>query len=273
MVFFLWLKSRRKLLILFPLMILVSLSLSFMPDKYFERVETIRTYEEDRSAMGRINSWWFAFRLAQDYPITGGGFQAFTEEAELTLGDARATTLAPYSIAVVDMDNLKAINDKHGHMAGNEAIVELGQRMRAALDKAVEICRYGGDEFVALIHASAEETRDDLSLLLNGLTTLKWDKPFKVRASIGIAEFQQHGRTTDELIEAADRAMYLAKGGGGHRIRLADVEVAEAEVLDAVVQVQARRVVPEAIDAFNERLVALRRRAMLGLMRVANEDE
>ena len=80
MLFVLWLKGRRKLVTLVPILVLAGVSLAFMPDKYFDRIETIRSYEEDASAMGRINAWWFAFRLAQDNPVTGGGFQTFTRE-------------------------------------------------------------------------------------------------------------------------------------------------------------------------------------------------
>jgi len=60
-------------------MLLVSLPvmLGMMPDKWFDKMGTIQTYEEDASAMGRINAWWFAFNLANHNPITGGGFDTF----------------------------------------------------------------------------------------------------------------------------------------------------------------------------------------------------
>lgn len=73
-----FLKSSRKFLVITIFACLLPLLFSFMPDQYFDRMETIQTYEEDNSALGRINAWWFAFNLANDRPILGGGFQSFT---------------------------------------------------------------------------------------------------------------------------------------------------------------------------------------------------
>ncbi len=78
---FLWLKSRNKVVIGIGIAILVPLVLGFMPAQWFEKMNTIGTYEQDGSAMGRINAWHFAFNLAKDRPVTGGGFGAFTDEA------------------------------------------------------------------------------------------------------------------------------------------------------------------------------------------------
>ncbi len=77
---FLWLKSRHKVWLGLALIVIVPVILVLMPEAWFERMGTISNYEEDGSAMGRINAWWFAFNLAKDYPITGGGFQVFTPE-------------------------------------------------------------------------------------------------------------------------------------------------------------------------------------------------
>jgi probable O-glycosylation ligase (exosortase A-associated) len=54
-------------------------SMAFIPSKWFERMNTIKTYQSDPSAMGRINAWHFAFNVAQERPLTGGGFQVFTK--------------------------------------------------------------------------------------------------------------------------------------------------------------------------------------------------
>ena len=51
-----------------------------IPEKWHERMSTIGTYQEDRSAMGRVNAWHFAFNLASERPLTGGGFSAFTND-------------------------------------------------------------------------------------------------------------------------------------------------------------------------------------------------
>lgn len=75
--FFLFLKSRKKGLILVFLLLLAPLAFFFMPEQWWERMATIKTYDQDASAMGRINAWWMAWNLAVDrFPI-GGGFAIY----------------------------------------------------------------------------------------------------------------------------------------------------------------------------------------------------
>jgi probable O-glycosylation ligase (exosortase A-associated) len=71
------LRSRAKVAAIIGMLILVPVALSFMPDEFFERMGTIKTYHQDASAMGRINAWTFAWNLALDHPFVGGGFDAF----------------------------------------------------------------------------------------------------------------------------------------------------------------------------------------------------
>lgn len=75
--FFLVMKSRRKVVFAAALVVIIPIALTAVPDKWFDRIGTIQTYEEDSSALGRINAWWFAFNLAKDRPLVGGGFQTF----------------------------------------------------------------------------------------------------------------------------------------------------------------------------------------------------
>ena len=79
MVGFLWLKSRRKVLTGVLLLAAVPLLIGFMPEAWVERMWSIRDYESDGSASGRINAWWFAYNLALDHPLFGGGFGTFTK--------------------------------------------------------------------------------------------------------------------------------------------------------------------------------------------------
>lgn len=71
-----WLKSRQKILVAVLAGLSVMAILQIMPDMWFERMHTIQSYEEDKSAMGRINAWWMAFNLARDR-FLGGGFETF----------------------------------------------------------------------------------------------------------------------------------------------------------------------------------------------------
>jgi putative inorganic carbon (hco3(-)) transporter len=74
------LKSRRRILLGCALAGAFVLTVSFMPEKWFDRMSTIQQYQDDASAIGRLNAWGFAWNVAKDRPITGGGFQVFTPE-------------------------------------------------------------------------------------------------------------------------------------------------------------------------------------------------
>lgn len=77
---FLLMKSRKKAALGVVLVLAVPLMLSMMPDKWYGKMSTIETYQQDASAMGRINAWHFAVNLANHRPVTGGGLETFTPE-------------------------------------------------------------------------------------------------------------------------------------------------------------------------------------------------
>ncbi|WP_051293877.1 putative O-glycosylation ligase, exosortase A system-associated [Pseudoduganella violaceinigra] len=77
---FLWLKSQDKLKVGVLLVVMAPLALVFMPEQWHNRIDTINTYEQDSSAMGRINAWKMAINLAADHPLFGGGFQIYNRE-------------------------------------------------------------------------------------------------------------------------------------------------------------------------------------------------
>ncbi|MEO8004043.1 MAG: putative O-glycosylation ligase, exosortase A system-associated [Betaproteobacteria bacterium] len=77
MALFLWFKSKRKILLGLLLLPAIILSIGFMPASWTSRMDTIGTYEQDTSAMGRINTWLMAINLANDRPLVGGGFEPY----------------------------------------------------------------------------------------------------------------------------------------------------------------------------------------------------
>ncbi len=78
MVLMLWFKSRKKLQLMLVLLLLVPVGIGFMPDSWTERMHTIKSYEQDTSAMGRINAWQNAINIANDRPLVGGGFELYS---------------------------------------------------------------------------------------------------------------------------------------------------------------------------------------------------
>jgi probable O-glycosylation ligase (exosortase A-associated) len=73
-------KSPGRWKLAFAAAIMVPVLLMFMPSTWYSRMDTIGSYEQDASAMGRINAWWFAFNVAKDRPLVGGGFGTFNPE-------------------------------------------------------------------------------------------------------------------------------------------------------------------------------------------------
>ncbi len=230
---------------------------------YLRDVRTDRRYtEDDRNFCGTAAMMAAAFLHGQDMleqlrtqsrrdGLTGLlNFQAFTEEAHRMIRKAGPHG-GPYALAVADLDNLKVVNDRWGHMAGNRLIITAGHEFAKALTGAVAVCRYGGDEFVAMVPGSKDGTAKLLGRYLDALAANPTGLPKAPRISIGVAEYTADGMEPDELLDAADQAMYLAKNNGGHRVQLAgradgaDTEDYDREVLEAVVSVQARRYLPD----------------------------
>ena len=83
MVLVLWWRSRSKALLGFGMLLVIPIAIGFMPAEWTERMQTIKTYEEDASAMGRINAWTMAWNLAKDRPLVGGGFEIYEPDVFL----------------------------------------------------------------------------------------------------------------------------------------------------------------------------------------------
>lgn len=130
----------------------------------------------------------------------------------------------PLQVCMIDLDNLKPINDHHGHNAGDAAIAVTAQSLRDVFGHEVLAYRYGGDEFVAILpDMDVEDTEEALGRFLDALR--QWrpagassERRTVLSASIGLASFPADGVTADRLLDAADTALYRAKKAGGNRI-------------------------------------------------------
>ena len=124
----------------------------------------------------------------------------------------------PFVLALVDLDNFKQINDVYGHASGDAALcrsVDLGLEL---LGESASLCRYGGEELVALFE---QNTLAEAELLIEqwrcGVSELKWrEKGMRVTFSAGIGT--NNGRSPEELIALVDNAMYQAKRAGKNRV-------------------------------------------------------
>jgi diguanylate cyclase (GGDEF)-like protein len=133
----------------------------------------------------------------------------------------------PVSLLMIDVDHFKEVNDEHGHLAGDEALKMVAFVLRGAVRKEDVLARYGGEEFVVVAretvlegaHALAERIRRavERSHCAWQGRELGVTVSIGVTVSVGLTEFVQ-GRTDREMLEAADRALYLAKQGGRNRV-------------------------------------------------------
>jgi diguanylate cyclase (GGDEF)-like protein len=115
--------------------------------------------------------------------------------------------MQPLSLAFIDLDQFKLVNDAHGHLVGSELLATTGRRLQELSRKQDWCFRYGGDEFVILMpDTSAEAALAQSSTLLGGLMS--------VRASIGLSTAPADGATVHAIIGAADARMYMVKSNG-----------------------------------------------------------
>jgi diguanylate cyclase (GGDEF)-like protein len=125
----------------------------------------------------------------------------------------------PLSLLVIDIDQFKLYNDLHGHAQGDEAVKVVAQALRKHARKPYIACRYGGDEFCAILPATSEASAAVLAERLRAAVQHTLSGEETVTVSIGYA-CQSHGRfeSAVQLFEAADAALYSAKEQGRNTI-------------------------------------------------------
>ncbi|WP_175443060.1 sensor domain-containing protein [Halofilum ochraceum] len=126
------------------------------------------------------------------------------------------------AVILLDLDEFKLVNDTLGHNAGDQLLTEVAARLQDCLRAADTVARFGGDEFVAVVPIThAEDATEVAERILNQLQPRFRisDREIAARPSIGISLFPQDGLTADNLIQAADTAMYTAKHAGKNQYR------------------------------------------------------
>ena len=135
----------------------------------------------------------------------------------------------PFSLAFIDLDNFKLINDSLGHDIGDRLLKIAGARLAACVRQGDTVARLGGDEFVLLV---TEQERDDriyrsVQRVMAAISQpfVIDEREFKVTCSIGIASFPRDGEDADTLLRNADTAMYRAKALGRNTFQLYSSEM------------------------------------------------
>lgn len=130
-----------------------------------------------------------------------------------------------FSLAMTDLDGLKRVNDTLGHLAGRKTVAAMGMMMRAAIRSTDRAGLYGGDEAIVLYPKTpvvqACEIAEGLRCNIESRAFEHNGRAYRVTISQGLAEWPLHGRTAEEIIAAADSALYRAKADGRNCVRTA----------------------------------------------------
>jgi diguanylate cyclase (GGDEF)-like protein len=130
----------------------------------------------------------------------------------------------PLSIAMIDVDHFKKVNDTHGHHIGDKVLTEIAHRLRETSRAGDMLVRYGGEEFLLLLPtanlATAAEIADRVRVQMQHAPIRVGDLSLDIRVSVGVAQ-HRHGETATELFRRADAALYQAKANGRNRVEVA----------------------------------------------------
>ena len=193
-----------------------------------------------------------AVRLALTDPLTGlGNHRSFQErlQHDLEAAEAGETNL---SLCLLDIDNFKEINDRHGHPVGDRVLAHIARRLR----QNGEAFRLGGDEFALLLPGrKSEDAASVAQAVLHRVAMGAGVRGVEVTLSAGVAEYPQYGVDRNELLRVADEAMYQAKEEGKNQVRIYRADAGEltqlrrlAEGRDRSARLRAAASLAHAVD-------------------------
>ena len=163
----------------------------------------------------REQSW------AHTDPLTGiPNRRSFFDRLEIEKSRARRYD-RPLTLAYIDLDHFKAVNDKFGHPTGDKLLGVVGQVMRDGVRQADAVARLGGDEFAVLFpDTNSTSATAALDKLRSDLNAAMRQHQWPVTFSIGLVTFQPPPESLQEMISAADQAMYAVKQSGRGRLNI-----------------------------------------------------
>ncbi len=141
----------------------------------------------------------------------------------------------PFQVIMLDLDDFKQVNDTYGHKTGDQMLREVARLLQGQLRDYDFLARYAGDEFVAIVQELTEEQVEELRERIESTVTkfalhVRAGHYARVGISVGAATFAKHGETLDQLLIAADEAMYSVKSEHKEKRRLPKLETVEEPI-------------------------------------------
>jgi len=169
--------------------------------------------------------------MAHHDTLTGLPNRSMLDERVASAIEAADDCGGTMTLAFIDLDNFKLVNDSLGHHAGDELLKIVANRMLRCVRASDSIVRLGGDEFVILINGAmrrGESVDDRLRAVREAIAepVVIEGRSFQVTCSMGVAAYPEHGRNVTELLARADVAMYRAKEIGRDAMQVFTAELA-----------------------------------------------
>jgi diguanylate cyclase (GGDEF)-like protein len=164
-------------------------------------------------------------QLAITDPVTGLTNHRFFQERIREETDRSNRHGRVYSLIMIDVDHFKKFNDRFGHPEGDRALAHIARLLKKATRTADSVSRYGGEEFAMLLPETAKQAAFEVADrirrdLENAPIGGSKDSPHMITLSLGVASFPSDGKSADQVIRAADQALYQAKEKGRNRVEV-----------------------------------------------------
>jgi diguanylate cyclase (GGDEF)-like protein len=156
-------------------------------------------------------------RLAVSDPLTGLG--NYRRLMNALAGEIRRSqrTERPFAVLFLDLDDLKGINDRYGHLVGNRALRRVADALRVSCRSIDTAARFGGDEFALVLPETREASARQVARRIADELAVNAEAP-ALSLSVGVAEYPRDGKTVERILGVADQALYGAKASRAGRL-------------------------------------------------------